>query len=122
VKPVGIDNEHPKYADIVTGENHVKDLLDKIRASSVWKDAVVVITYDEHGGFWDHVAPPKGDKWGPGSRVPTLIFSPFIAAPSVDHTQYETVSIVATLEKRWGLTALSTRDATATDLSKALGF
>lgn len=122
VKPVGIDNEHPKYADVLTGENHVKDLLDKIRASAVWKDAVVVITYDEHGGFWDHVAPPAGDKWGPGSRVPTLVFSPFITAPSIDHTQYETVSILATIEKRWGLTALSTRDAAAKELTKAFGL
>ena len=81
-----------------------------------WKDAVIIITYDENGGFWDHVAPPVKDKWGPGSRVPTLIISPFAKKGYVDKTSYETVSILSFIESRWHLPALGTRDAGADPL------
>ena len=47
---------------------------------------LVVVTYDENGGFWDHVAPPKGDRWGPGTRIPAIIVSPFAKTGYVDHT------------------------------------
>jgi phospholipase C len=122
VKFVGIDNEHPKYADVITGENHAVDVLNKIRASSVYKDAVVILTYDEHGGFFDHVAPPAGDKWGPGSRVPTIILSPFAKVGVVDSTVYETVSILSLIEMRWGLTPLGTRDGLSKPLTNAFDF
>ena len=67
---------------------------------------LIVITYDENGGFWDHVAPPKADRWGPGSRVPTLIVSPFAKKGFVDHTQYDTTSILRFLIRRFGLRTL----------------
>ena len=67
-------------------------------------NTVIIITYDENGGFWDHVAPPVIDtKWGPGTRVPGIIISPFARRGYVDHTQYETVSILSFIEKRWHL-------------------
>lgn len=122
VKPLGINNEHPGYTDLITGENHVVQLLNAIRNGPNWKDVVVVITYDEHGGFWDHVAPPAGDRWGPGSRVPTIIVSPFAKRGFVDHTQYETVSILSYIEKRWGLPSLTTKDAQANPLSNAFDY
>src|SRR5437764_9490261 len=93
-KPIGTLNEHPGYAEIMSGDAHVDGLLTKIEKSPVWKDSVIVITYDEHGGYWDHVAPPKGDRWGPGARVPTLIISPFARKDYVDHTVYDTSSIL----------------------------
>ena len=55
---------------------------------------LVVVTYDENGGFWDHVAPPKGDRWGPGTRIPAIIVSPFAKKGYVDHTPYDTTSIL----------------------------
>ena len=113
VKPIGIENEHPGYSDIVSGEKHVEELLNAIRNGPDWNDCVVIITYDENGGFWDHVAPPQIDKWGPGSRVPGIVISPFAKKGAVDHTPYETVSILAFIEKRWGLKPLSSRDAQA---------
>ena len=67
---------------------------------------LVVITYDENGGFWDHVAPPKGDRWGPGSRVPAFIVSPFAKKGFVDHTQYDTTSILRFITRRFDLPVL----------------
>jgi phospholipase C len=123
LKPYGINNEHPGYTDVITGENYLADLVARIKASPIWKDCVVIITYDEHGGFWDHVAPPVIDRWGPGARVPGIIISPFCSKKGnnhVDHTQYETASILSFIEKRWNLAPLSTRDAAADPLSNAL--
>jgi phospholipase C len=120
VKPAGPLNEHPGYADVLEGENHVVTLINAIKASTAWNDTMVIITYDENGGFWDHVAPPKVDDWGPGTRVPTLIVSPFAKIGHVDSTPYETTSILTTIEHRFGLQPLGSRDATATDLSNTL--
>src|SRR5437763_1072538 len=121
-KPIGTLNEHPGYAEIMSGDAHVDGLLTKIEKSPVWKDSVIVITYDEHGGYWDHVAPPKGDRWGPGARVPTLIISPFARKDYVDHTVYDTSSILKLIETRFGIAPLGPRDRDAGDLTNALQF
>jgi phospholipase C len=68
---------------------------------------VVIVTYDENGGFWDHVAPPKGDRWGPGMRIPAIIVSDFAKKGFVDHTQYDTTSIIRFISKRFGLPTLA---------------
>jgi phospholipase C len=122
VKPVGIDNEHPGYTDIITGENHVKQLIDAVRSSPHWNHTAIIITYDENGGFWDHVAPPVIDRWGPGSRVPAIVISPLAREGAVDHHRYDTTSILALIEHRWGLAPLSSRDAAADPLSGAFDF
>ncbi len=122
VKPLGVNNEHPGYADILTGENHVLQLINAVRNGPNWKDAAIVITYDENGGFWDHVTPPTVDKWGPGTRVPALVISPFAKKGYVDHTSYETASILALIEKRYGLAPLGTHDAQAANLLGAFDF
>ena len=67
---------------------------------------LIVVTYDENGGFWDHVAPPRGDRWGPGSRIPTLIVSPYARKGAVDHALYDTTSILRFITKRYALPAL----------------
>jgi acid phosphatase len=122
LKPYGIDNEHPGYTDVMTGDTYLAAKINTIKASPIWKDCVIIVTYDEHGGFWDHVAPPVIDKWGPGSRVPGIIISPFAKTGFIDHTQYETVSILSFIEKRFGLTPLGTRDAAANPFSNAFTF
>ena len=123
VKPLGPDNEHPGYADLITGQQHAVDLINAVRNGPNWSDTAIVITYDEHGGFWDHVAPPTSSKhsdmWGPGSRVPSIVISPLAKRHYVDHTLYDTTSILATIEHRWNLMPLSTRDASANDLRRA---
>ncbi|MEO6851860.1 MAG: alkaline phosphatase family protein, partial [Mucilaginibacter sp.] len=123
VKPLGINNEHPGYSDVQNGENHTLELINDVLNGPNGKDAVIIITYDENGGFWDHVAPPVIDtKWGPGTRVPTILVSPFAKQGYVDHTQYETVSILSFIEKRWGLTPLATRDKNANPFSNSFSF
>ena len=68
--------------------------------------ATVVVTYDENGGFWDHVAPPRADRWGPGTRIPTIIVSPYAKKGFVDHATYDTTSIIRLIEHRYGLQKL----------------
>ena len=122
IKPDGVDNEHPNYTNVINGELHVKQLIDDVRNGPAWADTAIVVTYDENGGFWDHVAPPAGDRWGPGTRVPTMIISPFAKKGFVDKTTYDTTSILALIEHRWGLAPLGSRDQGAADLTNALDF
>jgi phospholipase C len=70
-KPIGADDEHPGYASVVRGDNHA---------------AAIITIYAENGGMWGHVAPPKIDRGGPGTRVPTIIISPFAKRHFLDHT------------------------------------
>ena len=121
-KPIGEQNEHPGYADVVSGDSHAAAIIQAIQGSPLWKDSVIIVTYDENGGLWDHVAPPGADRWGPGSRVPTIIVSPFAKKGFVDHTVYDTTSILKLIETRYGLVPLGTRDAAAADLGKAFSF
>lgn len=119
-KPLGEDNEHPGYTNITSGEHHTRDLIRMFEKSNLWKDSLIIITYDENGGLWDHVAPPKVDRWGPGTRVPTLVIGPFAKKGFVDHTQYDTTSILKLIETRFGLAPLGARDAAAADMTAAL--
>jgi phospholipase C len=119
-KPSGEDNEHPGYASVLAGEYHTALLVRLIEKSTLWKDTAIIITYDENGGMWDHVAPPKVDRWGPGTRVPTIVISPFAKKSYIDHTVYDTTAILKLIEMRYGLEPLGTRDAAAGDLTNAL--
>lgn len=122
VKPIGLENEHPGESTITGGESHAADLINAVLNGPNGKDAVIILTYDENGGFWDHVAPPQIDQWGPGTRIPALIISPFAKKAYVDHTSYETVSILSFIEKRWQLEPLNKRDKEADPLSNAFDF
>jgi acid phosphatase len=64
------------------------------------------VTFDENGGWWDHVAPPKGDRWGPGSRIPAIVVSPFAKKGAVDHSFYDTTSILRLITRLHGLPLL----------------
>jgi phospholipase C len=123
VKPLGEDNEHPGYAALQAGQAHVATLVQAIQSSPYWKNTLVIITYDENGGRWDHVAPPNPeDRWGPGTRAPAILVSPWVKHGFVDHTQYETASILAFIEKQYNVAALGTRDAAANPFSNAFDF
>jgi acid phosphatase len=115
-------NEHPGYANVLEGDKHVGDLLCEIEKSSVWSNSIVIVTFDENGGFWDHVPPPVIDRWGPGTRVPTVIISPFAKKGFIDHTTYDTTAILKLIEKRFGLPALTDRDKKSKDLTNAFNF
>src|SRR5262249_28871706 len=75
-KPGGAEREHRGYADVASGDHKVASVLARLERSPLWSRSAVIITYDENGGSWDHVAPPAVDRFGPGTRVPTLIVSP----------------------------------------------
>ncbi|HEY6067520.1 MAG TPA: alkaline phosphatase family protein, partial [Gaiellaceae bacterium] len=131
------ENEHPGYASESIGSTHLMELMKLIQDSACAKDTMVVVTYDEFGGQWDHVPPPgqgndngqhdqqgqgnddgPHDQWGPGTRIPTLVVSPFLRGKfTVDHTQYDTTSILAMIEGRYGLKPLASRDAEVNSLS-----
>jgi phospholipase C len=123
IKPLGPDNEHPGYAALLRGQQHVADIVNAVQHSKYWKDAVIIITYDENGGRWDHVKPPvSADHWGLGTRVPGIIVSPLARGGVIDSTQYETVSILKLIERRFRLAPLSAHDAdpTVNDFTAAL--
>lgn len=123
-KPAGRDTQHPSYTDIMTGDTHIAEVLAKLRASPQWKDMLVIVTYDENGGYWDHVPPPQGpgwgDRWGPGSRVPAILIGPHVKRGHVDSTAYDTTSILKFISKRFDLPALPGVRANAGDLTPAL--
>ncbi len=122
VKPVGENNEHPGYATLDTGEKWTANLIDQVQKSQDWQDTAIIVTYDENGGFWDHVAPPVGDKWGPGTRVPLLVISPYAKKGYIDHTQMDTTSILALIEYQYDLKPLTDRDAKASNMLSAFDF
>ena len=122
VKPLGLDNEHPGYSEVYNGENHALQLINTVMNGPNAKDVLIILTYDENGGFWDHVPPPHIDRWGPGTRVPAIIISPFAKKGRVDHTPYQTVSILAFIERRWGLPHLHERDSLADPFTNAFDF
>jgi phospholipase C len=125
VKPLGPNNEHPGYADVLTGQQHVAELVAAVQRSWIWKHCVIIVTYDENGGRWDHVPPPvRADGWGVGVRVPAIVISPFGQQGGIDSTEYETVSILRLIERRFHLAPLSSRDAdpNVNDLTHALGL
>jgi acid phosphatase len=106
-KPQGNLNEHAGYADVLSGDQHIADVIAHLQKGPQWAHMLVVVTYDENGGFWDHVAPPKGDRWGPGSRIPALIVSPLAKKGFVDHTLYDTGSILLLITRRFDLPMLA---------------
>jgi acid phosphatase len=103
-KPQGNLNEHPGYADVLAGDPHIADVIGHLRKSPQWKGMAVIVTYDENCGFWDHVPPPQGDRWGLGSRVPAI--TPFAKRHYVDHTPHDTTSILRVIAKRFDLPLL----------------
>lgn len=132
-KPQGNLNQHAGYANVADGDAHIADVIAKLQASPQWKNMLVVVTYDENGGFWDHKQVPKGDAWGPGTRIPAIIVSPWAKRGTVDHTQYDTASTLRFITRRWQLDklpGLEQRDAALVknggkpmgDLTAALDF
>ena len=121
-KPAGRDTEHPSYTDIEAGDAHISGLLEKLRNSPQWPHMAVIVTYDENGGFWDHVPPPAGDRWGPGTRIPAIIVSPYAKRGFVDQTPYDTTSILKFITLRFGLEPLAGVRAGAGDLTHAFDF
>lgn len=132
-KPQGNLNQHPGYANVADGDAHIANVIAQLQKSPQWKNMVIVVTYDENGGFYDHATVPKADRWGPGTRIPAIIVSPFAKKGFVDHTQYDTASVLRLITHRFDLPTLpgiKQRDAALIsngnkpmgDLTNALDF
>jgi acid phosphatase len=121
-KPVGVLTQHPSYTNLTSGDEHVADILNRLRRSAQWGRMLVIVTYDENGGFWDHVPPPRGDQFGPGTRIPTLIVSPYAKRGFVDHTAYDTTSILKFITRRFALERLVGTRENMGDLTNSLSF
>jgi len=127
VTPPWVNSEHPSTSTCV-GENWSTQLINAVMSGPNWASTVIVLTWDDFGGFYDHVTPPAIDGVGYGFRVPFLVISPYAYAnnnpgnPHVDHTQLEFSSVVRFAEETFNLPSLGRRDATAGDLMSVLDF
>jgi phospholipase C len=129
----GLSNDDHPHADIRGGEAFLRRVYRAVTASPNWRRTVLVITYDEWGGFFDHVPPapaaiPVADKAAGnvdglrGFRVPCVVISPFARRGAVSHETLDHTSILRMIEWRWGLDPLTERDATATNLARVLNL
>jgi phospholipase C len=114
-------SEHPP-ASTCLGENTTVSEVNAIMRSRFWKHTAIFVTWDDFGGFYDHVAPPHRDQLGLGPRVPALVISPYARPGYVDHTTYDFASLLAFVEKRFGLLPLTSRDAAAADMAASFDF
>src|SRR6266511_183955 len=114
-------SEHPEYS-FCWGQNWTTRIVNAIMASPMWKDTAIFITWDDYGGFYDHIPPPQVDRFGFGIRVPLLLISPYAKHGYVDHTVGEFSSVLRFIEDNWGLTQLTPRDRDARNFSEAFDF
>ena len=114
-------SEHPEYS-FCWGQNWTTRVVNAIMASPMWRDTAIFITWDDYGGFYDHVPPPQVDRFGFGIRVPLLLISPYAKAGYVDHSLGEFSSVLRFIEDNWGLSQLTHRDRGAGNLSEAFDF
>jgi len=132
VKPLGNENEHPGYSSESNGSDHLVDLIKAVETGPQAGNTLIVVTYDEFGGQWDHVSPPglgttgAHDLFGPSTRVPALLIGRSFTSSGVDHTVYDTTSIMATIEHQFGLSPVAARgdvvprDSLVNDLGNAV--
>ncbi|MCW3473777.1 alkaline phosphatase family protein [Limobrevibacterium gyesilva] len=119
-KPIGELNLHPGYANITDGDNHLADIVARLQKSPQYQDMLIIVTYDENGGQWDHVAPPRRDKWGPGTRVPLIAVGPTVKRGFIDHTSYDFGSILKTITLRFGAEPVAPPDRDAAPMTNLL--
>jgi len=114
-------SNHPG-SNFCYGENWATKVIDTIMRSPDWGSTAIFLTWDEWGGFYDHVPPPTVDGFGYGFRVPFMVLSPYAKAHFIDHQTGSFDSMLKFIESNWGLKPLTERDAKASDLSSAFDF
>jgi phospholipase C len=115
-------SEHPRFGEVCSGENSTVEMVDAIMKSPEWNSTVIFVSWDDFGGFYDHVPPPQLDAFGLGPRVPLLIISPFAKSGFIEHQQLEFASVVKFVEEVFGLPFLTSRDASSNDMFDAFDF
>jgi phospholipase C len=128
----GLTNDDHPHADIRNGQGFLNTIYQAVTSSPNWERTVLVINYDEWGGFFDHVAPPTapippadqalGSDGRIGFRVPALVISPMAQRGVVSHGIYDHTSVLKMIEWRWNLRPLTVRDKTANNLAETLNF
>jgi phospholipase C len=118
----GANDDHPTNANVPLAQALISDVYTTLAQSPVWDKCLFVLTYDEHGGFYDHVPPPiSGDDLVDfnhmGVRVPAVIAGPYVRQGCAVNTVVDHVAVLATLATKWGLAPLTTRMSTSNDLS-----
>jgi phospholipase C len=114
-------SEHPP-ASVCVGENWTVEQINAVMQGPDWESTVVFLTWDDFGGFYDHVAPPRVDNFGLGPRVPLLIISPWAHSGYIEHKPLEFSSILKFIEDRFDLDRLTERDEKSNDLFDAFDF
>ncbi|MGE5225942.1 MAG: phospholipase C [Planctomycetaceae bacterium] len=120
VTPTWAESEHP-IQSICVGENWTVRIVNAVMRSAYWKDTVIIVTWDDFGGFYDHVSPPHVDLYGMGPRVPALVISPWVRAGTL-HDTYAFESVLRLIEVLYGLPSMTARDAAADDMLNAFDF
>lgn len=116
-------SDHPSEGrSLCRGENWTVRQLNALMESKYWENTAVVLTWDDFGGFYDHVPPPHVDLYGMGPRVPAIIISPWARPGYIDHRTYEFSSVLKTIERIWKLPSLGPRDRRANDMLNAFDF
>jgi phospholipase C len=121
ITPDMLDSEHPP-TNYALGMWYVTDLLNAVGESPYWNDTLVVVTWDEYGGFYDNVKPPQIDRYGFGFRVPTLEISPYVGAGRIDSTVYGFSSVLRYEEASQGLPPLTARVAKVNSIGSSLNL
>jgi phospholipase C len=116
------ESDHPDYGPLCPGENWTVDTIDAIMQSPEWAHTAIFLTWDDYGGFYDHVPPPHVDVYGDGPRVPLLVISPYARPGYILHRTSEFSSVIRFIEELHGLPSMGRRDATANDLLDAFDF
>ena len=120
VTPTWAESEHP-IQSVCVGENWTVAVVNAVMRSPYWQDTAIVVTWDDFGGFYDHVSPPHLDMYGLGPRVPALVISPWVRAGTL-HDTYSFESVLRLIETLYGLPSLTARDANANDMLGAFDF
>lgn len=118
------DSEHPPepMSPVAQGMWYVTKMVNALMESPYWNDSVIFLTWDDYGGFYDHVPPPTVDAFGYGPRVPTLVISPFAKPGYISHRTYDFTSMLKFIEERFGLPHLTARDHQADDMKDVFDF
>jgi phospholipase C len=115
-------NEHPGGPSVCVGENWTVDVVNQLMRSKYWKNTAIFLTWDDFGGFYDHVPPPQYDIMGLGPRVPMLIISPWAKQGFVDTTEYEFSSVLKFIETVHDIPPMTHRDRQASNMLNAFDF
>lgn len=114
-------SEHPP-SSLTSGERFVKAILQELMSSNLWPSSAFLLSYDDWGGWFDHVTPPQIDQYGYGARVPAILVSPYAKKGYIDHTMLDFTSILKFIEQNWNVPSLAPRDANANNLLSAFDF